>query len=166
MSASSRLLLRQMRLVAHEHEIGSCDSNVCESSVAIAEFEVSVWLRAVLREDLVPLEVVIQRAKLEGVSLLPLWDVIRQSCIQQTGLGGTRYLQLPHTRCRASRPVKAEQKLSQSAIQAAMARLRLSRDDRVMCAACCHGTQAACPRGSPIPDGIPNRCHFYKFTQT
>ncbi len=56
------------------------------------------WLKAVLREDTVPLPVVKERADQEGIDGSSLWAAIKTGAIQTTGRDGTRYLKLPHAR--------------------------------------------------------------------
>ena len=53
------------------------------------------WLRSVLRDDVVPLSVVVARARMDSVDMQSLWFTIKESCIQQNGLNGARYLKLP-----------------------------------------------------------------------
>jgi hypothetical protein len=126
------------------------------------------WLRQVLRADVVPLATVMQRARMEGVDMQELWLAIREGCIQQDGMGGQRYLKLPHTVWNLPKPAPEEeegepdhQALAEAA-KAAMARLRLSGDDRIVCQACTHCTGPRCPGGIPTPDLQPTRCTLFK----
>ena len=128
--------------------------------------------RAVLRDDVVPLVTVTARAKLEGVDLQDLWRVIRDSAIQIDGASGVRYLKLPRTVWDVPKPAPAhdpdpaQDHPSPQTVNAAMARLRASGDDRIVCAACAHCSGQRCPGGLPIPDMVPNRCqHFTRTTQ-
>jgi len=129
------------------------------------------WLRAVLRDDVVPLVTVTARAKLEGVDLQDLWRVIRDSAIQVDGPSGVRYLKLPRTVWNIPKPAPAhaiapaQAKPTAQAVNAAMAHLMMSGDDRIICAACNDFSYPSCPGGSPVPDMVPNRCqHFTHIT--
>lgn len=129
-----------------------------------------LWLRAVLRKDTVPLVSITTRTKLEGVDMQALWQEIRDIAIQVDGMGGQRYLKLPHTVWHGRDPAPANEQgwgdtySSPDAIKAAMARLKLQGDDRIVCQACIHCVGLRCPGGVPIPNMQPNRCKC--FTQT
>lgn len=130
------------------------------------------WLRAVLRDDVVPLATVTARAKLEGVDLQDLWRVIRDSAIQIDGASGVRYWKLPRTVWNVPKPATAHETgpalayLSPQTVNAALSRLRSAGDDRIVCTACAHCSGQRCPGGLPIPDMVPNRCqHFTRTTQ-
>lgn len=128
------------------------------------------WLRTVLRDDVVPLVTVTARAKLEGVDIQDLWRVIRDSAIQLDGAAGVRYLKLPRTVCDIPKPApaheidQAQAQPTAQALNAAMARLMISGDDRIVCAACKHCSGPRCPGGSPVPDMVPNRCQHFTHT--
>lgn len=55
------------------------------------------WLRAVLGDDVVPLSVVTNRGRMEGVDMVELWGSIREHCIRQEGINGVHYLKLPRS---------------------------------------------------------------------
>jgi hypothetical protein len=127
------------------------------------------WLRAVLRDDVVPLVTVTARAKLEGMDLQDLWRVIRDSAIQLDGPSGVRYLKLPRTVWNVPKPAPPHENdptqayLSAEEVRAILARLRVSGDDRIVCAACANCSGQRCPGGQPIPDLVANRCqHFMR----
>lgn len=125
------------------------------------------WLRSVLREDVVPLQVVTARARVEGLDMQALWMAIRESCIQQDGMNGIRYLKLPRTIWALPKPTphceEAADSVARSvATKAALARLRLSVDERIVCGACCFSNGTECPSGQPIPDNVPNRCQHFQ----
>jgi hypothetical protein len=132
--------------------------------------DVELWLRSVLRKDTVPLVTVTKRAKLEGVDMQALWRAIREVAIQVDGMGGQRYLKLPHTNWHGRNPAPASDQrpgdtcATRQAIDAAMARLKLSRDDRIVCPACTHAAGPRCPGGAPTPDLQPTRCNHFKET--
>jgi hypothetical protein len=132
--------------------------------------DAELWLRAVLGKDTVPLVTVTKRARLEGVDVQDLWAVIREAAIQVEGMGGARYLKLPHTIWHGRNSAPASDRgpgytcTTPQAIDAAMARLRLSKDDRVVCPACTHRAGPRCPGGAPTPDLQPTRCTLFKQT--
>lgn len=125
------------------------------------------WLKSVLREDVVPLQVVTARARVEGLDMQALWRAIRESCIQQDGMSGTRYLKLPRTIWALPKPTPhcgeaADPVAKRVATKAALARLRLLVDERIVCGACCFSNGTECPSGQPIPDNVPNRCQHFQ----
>ena len=125
------------------------------------------WLKSVLRKDVVPLQVVTARARLEGLNIPELWRAIRESCIQQDGMNGTRYLKMPRTIWAPPKPTphcgEAANSVAKSvANKAALDRLRLPGDERIVCGACCFSNGAECPSGQPIPDNVPNRCQHFQ----
>lgn len=130
------------------------------------QFDPHRWLRSVLREDVVPLQVVTARARLEGVDMQEFWCAIRESCIQQDGMNGTRYLKLPRTIWAIPKPPlhcedTPDPVAQQQAAKSELARLKLAGDDRIVCRACCFRNGTECPSGQPMPDSVPNRCpHF------
>jgi hypothetical protein len=132
--------------------------------------DAELWLRAVLGKDTVPLVSVTTRARLEHVDMQELWRAIREVAIQVDGMGGARYLKLPRTQWRLTEPAPASDRgpgytcTTPQAIDAAMARLRLSKDDRVVCPACTHRAGPRCPGGAPTPDLQPTRCTLFKQT--
>lgn len=131
--------------------------------------DAELWLRAVLGKDTVPLVTVTTRAKLDGVDVRELWQAIRDVAIQIDGMGGARYLKLPHTVWNIPKPAPAGDRglgyayPSPSDIKAAMARLKLSKDDRIVCPACAHCTGPRCPGGAPTPDLQPTRCNLFQI---
>lgn len=125
------------------------------------------WLKSVLCEDVVPLQVVTARARMEGLDLQELWRAIRESCIQQDGMNGTRYLKMPRTIWALPKPTPdcgeaADPVAKRVATKAALARLRLPGDERIVCGACCFSNGTECPSGQPIPDNVPNRCQHFQ----
>lgn len=129
--------------------------------------DVEAWLRAVLRKDTVPLVSITTRARLEGVDIRELWQVIRDIAIQVEGMSSQRYVKLPNTvwHGRNSAPASEQGLSDASAIDAAMARLRLAGDDRIVCPACRNCAGPRCPGGAPTPDLQPTRCNHFKTNQ-
>jgi len=54
-----------------------------------------LWLRRVLGADVVPLDVVVNRAKLEGIPLAQVYALVKELCISLGAQGATRYIKLP-----------------------------------------------------------------------
>ena len=54
-----------------------------------------VWLRDVLGADVVPLDVVVNRAKLEGIPLAQVYALVKELCISLGAQVATRYIKLP-----------------------------------------------------------------------
>jgi len=125
------------------------------------------WLRAVLREDVVPLIVVLARARLERIDMNELWVVIKQSAIQISGVAGTRYLKWPKTVWNVSKAYnyKKISLIDKSSIKAAMAALKLDGDERVVCCACRYSNvtnKETCRGGWPEQTLQPIRCSFFQ----
>lgn len=129
--------------------------------------DVEAWLRAVLRKDTVPLVSITTRARLEGVDIRELWQVIRDIAIQVEGMGSQRYVKLPHTvwHGRNPTPARDQGRGDTNAIDAAVASLRLAGDDRIVCPACRNCAGPRCPGGAPTPDLQPTRCNHFKTNQ-
>ena len=134
--------------------------------------DAELWLRAVLGKDTVPFVTVTKRARLEGVDMQELWAAIREAAIQVDGFAGQRYLKLPHTIWHGRNPAPASDQgpgdtsITPQAIDAAMARLALAKDQRIVCPACTHRAGPRCPGGAPQPDLQPVRCNLFKPNPT